>query len=84
MTPQLARPHVLALVERLPDLAVGLDDQLVATRAATWPRASGRDIKALARPVATFCRHNEAAPTLEAFARCAMFRALDAEPAGAA
>ena len=48
--------------------------------AATYPQASGRDIKGLAKLVAKTCRHQDLAPTLSVFARCALFRALDATP----
>lgn len=54
-----------------------LDEATVHTLAATYPQATGRDIKGLAKLVAKTCRHQALAPTLEVFARCAMFRALD-------
>jgi len=79
---QAARERIWQVMAE--QFGLDLSPALVVTLAATWPRASGRDIKALARLVAKFCRHNDAAPTLEVFARCAIFRALDAEPAGAA
>lgn len=43
-----------------------------------YPQASGRDIKGLTKLVAKFCQHKSLAPCLDVFARCAMFRALDA------
>jgi hypothetical protein len=42
-----------------------------------YPQASGRDIKGLTKLVAKFCQHKGLTPSLEVFARCAMFRALD-------
>ena len=42
-----------------------------------FPQASGRDIKGLAKLVAKYCRHRDAAPNLEVFKRCAVFRGLD-------
>ncbi len=56
---------------------LALDDATLATLAVTYPQATGRDIKGLAKLVAKTCRHQRLAPTLEVFARCAMFRALD-------
>ena len=60
---------------------LALDDATVATLAAIYPQASGRDIKGLAKLVAKTCRHRRLTPGLEVFARCAMFRALDPAPA---
>jgi len=59
---------------------LALDAALIATLAASYPQASGRDIKGLAKLVAKFCGHKAARPTLEVFARCAMFRALEIGP----
>jgi len=56
---------------------LAVDDSLLETLAATYPQATGRDIKGLAKLVAKTCRHQRLAPTLAVFARCAMFRALD-------
>jgi len=61
---------------------LALDDALIGTLAATYPQASGRDIKGLAKLVAKYCAHQAAEPTLAVFARCAMFRALDPNPVG--
>ena len=61
-----------------------LDDATLSTLAATYPQATGRDIKGLAKLVAKYCHHKGLAPSLEVFARCSMFRALDpVVPAGA-
>lgn len=54
-----------------------LDKPLIGELARTYPEASGRDIKGLSKLVAKFCQHKQLRPTLEVFARCAMFRALD-------
>jgi hypothetical protein len=60
-----------------------LSEATLRTLALRYPQASGRDIKGLSRLVAKYCRHKNVPPTLEVFARCAMFRALDpsADPA---
>jgi hypothetical protein len=57
----------------------GLDlaPELIAWLTATYPQATGRDIKGLAKLVAKTCRHQGGEPTAELFARCAIFRALD-------
>lgn len=60
---------------------LGLDEPTIATLARTYPQATGRDIKGLAKLVAKTCRHQDCAPSLDVFARCALFRALDAQPA---
>ena len=54
-----------------------LDDELIGQLAQRYAQASGRDIKGLAKLVAKFCQHKALTPTLDVFARCAMFRALD-------
>jgi ATPase family associated with various cellular activities (AAA) len=56
---------------------LALDAVTIETLAHRYPQASGRDIKGLAKLVAKYCRHRQLAPTLDVFARCAMFRALD-------
>ena len=48
-------------------------DELVAT----FPDASGRDIKGLAKLVANFCSQKQLKPTLEVFKRCSIFRGMD-------
>jgi hypothetical protein len=57
-----------------------LSDALIATLALRYPQACGRDIKGLTKLVAKFCQHKQVGPSLPVFARCAMFRALDAAP----
>ncbi|WP_374316290.1 AAA family ATPase [Aquabacterium sp.] len=58
-----------------------LDEATLAGLAMTYPQASGRDIKGLAKLVAKYCQHKQLAPSLAVFARCAMFRALEPEAA---
>jgi hypothetical protein len=58
----------------------GADDpaqDLAGALVRQFPQASGRDIKGLAKLVAQFCAQKGAAPSLEVFRRCAIFRALD-------
>lgn len=54
-----------------------LDRAMIAELAVRYPQASGRDIKGLTKLVAKFCQHKSLQPSLDVFARCAMFRALD-------
>lgn len=56
---------------------LALDPPFIHALARNYPQASGRDIKGLAKLVAKFCSHKNVPPTLEVFARCAIFRALD-------
>jgi len=72
---QAARERIWRVMARQFELA--LDDALIGTLAATYPQASGRDIKGLAKLVAKTCRHQQCAPSLAVFARCALFRAMD-------
>lgn len=55
-----------------------LGDELISHLARIYEDASGRDIKGLSKLVAKFCLHKQLKPSLDVFARCAMFRALDA------
>ena len=61
---------------------LSLDASLVDTLVTTFPDATGRDIKGLAKLVAKYCRQKKTPANLEAFKRCAIFRGL--EPAHAA
>jgi hypothetical protein len=61
---------------------LSLDASLVDTLVTTFPEATGRDIKGLAKLVAKYCRQKKTPANLEAFKRCAIFRGL--EPAHAA
>jgi hypothetical protein len=42
-----------------------------------FPKASGRDIKGLAKLVAKYCSQKQLPPTEDVFRRCSMFRAMD-------
>jgi SpoVK/Ycf46/Vps4 family AAA+-type ATPase len=57
--------------------ALKLNDSLIDALVALFPKTSGRDIKGLAKLVAKYCRHRDAAPDLDIFRRCAIFRGLD-------
>ena len=72
---QAARERIWRVMAE--QFALPLDAVMVAALASRYPQASGRDIKGLAKLVAKFCAHKGAQPTLDVFARCAMFRALD-------
>ena len=56
---------------------LGLDPALLDRLADTFPQASGRDIKGLAKLVAKYCHHKSVAPGMEVFLRCSMFRGLE-------
>ncbi len=58
-----------------------VDAALIFTLARTFPQATGRDIKGLAKLTAKFCSHKSIAPTLEVFKRCSIFRGMDMEHA---
>jgi hypothetical protein len=57
--------------------ALEVSPALVDDLVETFPAASGRDIKGLAKLVAKYCRHKNATPSLEIFRRCAIFRGID-------
>jgi hypothetical protein len=54
-----------------------VNDALIQQLVDTFPDASGRDIKGLAKLVAKFCSQKQLAPSLDVFRRCAVFRGLD-------
>jgi len=54
-----------------------VNDALIQQLVDTFPDASGRDIKELAKLVAKFCSQKQLAPSLDVFRRCAVFRGLD-------
>lgn len=70
-----ARERIWGVMAEQFNLAI--DAVMVRQLAEIYPEASGRDIKGLSKLVAKFCQHKQLQPTLEVFARCAMFRALD-------
>lgn len=55
------------------ELQAGLAESLVAT----FPEATGRDIKGLAKLVAKYCKQKHCPADLDAFKRCATFRGLE-------
>lgn len=59
--------------------ALELSDQQCLELAQTYPTASGRDIKGLAKLVAKYCHHKKVAPDMSVFKRCSMFRAMSTE-----
>lgn len=70
-----ARRKIWSVMTEQFELAVEapLIDELVAT----FPTATGRDIKGLAKLVAKFCAQKQVAPSLEVFKRCSVFRGMD-------
>ncbi len=54
-----------------------VDESTVESLVTTFPDASGRDIKGLAKLVAKFCSQKELQPTLDVFKRCSIFRGMD-------
>ena len=58
---------------------LNIDHSLINTLADSFPQASGRDIKGLAKLTAKYCSHKSVAPTLEVFRRCSVFRGMDLE-----
>jgi len=57
---------------------LGLEDKLIDELVHTYPEATGRDIKGLAKLVAKFCQHKQVLPSIEVFKRCSVFRGMDA------
>lgn len=57
-----------------------LEDDIIDTLVMQFPETSGRDIKGLAKLVSKFCTQKNEPPTIDAFRRCAIFRALDVPP----
>lgn len=56
---------------------LALESPLLPELARRFPRATGRDIKGLAKLVAKYCTHKAVAPTLPVFDRCAVFRGMN-------
>ena len=56
---------------------LGVDEPTIQTLVDTFPDATGRDIKGLAKLVAKFCSQKQLQPTLEVFRRCSVFRGMD-------
>jgi SpoVK/Ycf46/Vps4 family AAA+-type ATPase len=57
--------------------ALDVDESVIDELVATFPAATGRDIKGLAKLVAKFCNHKQVGPSAEAFKRCSIFRGMD-------
>ena len=72
---QAARERIWRVMAQ--QFGLPLPPDTIARLATTYPQASGRDIKGLAKLVAKYCQHKAVPPDLDVFARCAMFRALD-------
>jgi hypothetical protein len=72
---QAARARIWRVMAE--QFGLSLDDHLIDQLSVRYPQASGRDIKGLSKLVAKFCQHKALLPSLDVFARCAMFRALD-------
>ena len=58
---------------------LAVDGQLLDRLTETFPEASGRDIKGLAKLVAKYCHHKSVEPSLSVFKRCSIFRGIDLE-----
>jgi len=56
---------------------LAVDEALIDELVDLFPRASGRDIKGLAKLVAKYCGQKRIPPSLEAFQRCSIFRGMD-------
>jgi SpoVK/Ycf46/Vps4 family AAA+-type ATPase len=70
-----ARRKIWSVMAEQYQLAV--DAVLIDELVETFPNATGRDIKGLAKLVAKFCAQKQVAPALEVFKRCSVFRAMD-------
>lgn len=57
--------------------SLSVDADLLETLVETFPAASGRDIKGLAKLVAKYCHHKKVVPSMDVFRRCAVFRGID-------
>ncbi|MEF3365069.1 ATP-binding protein [Methylocystis sp. 9N] len=56
---------------------LALDKPVIDQLVETFPEATGRDIKGLAKLTAKFCHQKNAVPDIDVFRRCAIFRGLD-------
>ncbi|QSA99236.1 ATP-binding protein [Methylococcus sp. EFPC2] len=70
-----ARRRIWSVMTEQFELAV--DGPLIDDLVKTFPNATGRDIKGLAKLVAKFCAQKKVAPSLEVFIRCSIFRGMD-------
>ena len=58
---------------------LNVNAELINTLSKTFPKASGRDIKGLAKLAAKYCHHKSVPPSLEVFKRCSIFRDMEHE-----
>lgn len=56
-----------------------INDGTIENLIETFPDASGRDIKGLAKLVAKFCSQKKLEPTLDVFKRCSIFRGMEVD-----
>lgn len=56
---------------------LNVDNTTIQTLVDTFPDATGRDIKGLAKLVAKFCSQKKLNPSVEVFKRCSIFRGMD-------
>jgi SpoVK/Ycf46/Vps4 family AAA+-type ATPase len=56
---------------------LAIEPPLIDLLVETFPAATGRDIKGLAKLVAKYCHHKKMQPALDVFRRCAIFRGID-------
>jgi AAA+ superfamily predicted ATPase len=61
---------------------LALPEALVEALVATFPAATGRDIKGLAKLVAKYSAHKQVPVSMEVFRRCAVFRGVDLSDLG--
>lgn len=65
----------------LAQFALNVDAALLDELVDLFPRASGRDIKGLAKLTAKYCSQKQIQPNADAFRRCSVFRAMEQERA---
>ena len=56
-----------------------VDAELINTLSKTFPKASGRDIKGLAKLAAKYSHYKSVTPSLEVFKKCSIFRDMELE-----
>lgn len=65
----------------LEQFGLNVDEPLLDELVALFPKASGRDIKGLAKLTAKYCSQKQIRPSAETFKRCSVFRAMELERA---
>ncbi|OQK15611.1 AAA family ATPase [Methyloprofundus sedimenti] len=58
---------------------LNVEAQLIADLADIFSRATGREIKGLAKLAAKFCAQKQVQPSLDVFKRCSVFRGMDSK-----